>query len=183
MPRTLQQSLFTYYRERSCHSGRGRLLDALSLEFLWPTLATDAGIFAQQGHFCLSNKATWVYKQVPDGQFDPTVEPSVEDVAGSMRPLPETTDGCKCLLVRIDRASRWVEGIPIKGNTAENLPSAFFLLIWWRSCSRRICSDRGGNVLSVLLRKVYERLGRNKFRAVLIGTTPWVCTSARFRRC
>ena len=69
-----------------------------------------------------------------------------------------TIEGFCSLLVLIDRASRWVEAFPMKGNNAEHLLAAFLLFIWRRGCPRILYTDRGGNLLSFLAYKVYQRL-------------------------
>jgi hypothetical protein len=51
-------------------------------------MTTDAARFVAQCHVCLSNKHSRVSTQVPPGQFDQTVEPSVEMVADPVGPLP-----------------------------------------------------------------------------------------------
>ena len=53
----------------------------------------------------------------------------------------------------------------MKENTAECLLSALLKIIWRRGCPRILYSDRGGNLLSLLAHKVYERLGINKATA------------------
>ncbi len=50
-------------------------------------MTTDTTIFVNHCHVCLSNKASRVSKQVPDGQLDHKVEPSVEVVADPRAPL------------------------------------------------------------------------------------------------
>ncbi len=56
-------------------------MDARAAEYWWSTMTTDAAKFLAQCHVCLSSKHNRVSKQVPPGQFDQTVEPSVEVVA------------------------------------------------------------------------------------------------------
>jgi hypothetical protein len=47
-------------------------------------------------------------------------------------------------------------------NSAEHLLAAFLLFIWRRGCPKILYSDRGGNLLSFLAYKVYQRLGVTK---------------------
>ena len=61
-----------------------------------------------------------------------------------------TPEGYCYLLVLVDRASRWIEVFPMRGNTAEFLLLAFLLFIWRRGCPRILYTDRGGNLLSFL---------------------------------
>ncbi len=155
-------------------------MDALSAEYRWPTMTMDAARFVAQCHVCLSNKHSRVSKQVPPGQFDPMVEPSVKVVADPVGPLPLTPDGYCYLLVFVDRASRWIEAIPMKGNSAELLLAAFLLFVWRRGCPKILFSDRGGNLLSFLAYKVYQRLGVSALHTV---TTQVASASGPFRRC
>ena len=53
----------------------------------------------------------------------------------------------------------------MKENTAECLLAALLKIIWRRGCPRILYSDRGGNLLSLLAHRVYERLGINKASA------------------
>jgi hypothetical protein len=50
-------------------------------------------------------------------------------------------------------------------NTTEAMLEAFLTIIWRRGCPRIVFSDRGGNLLSQLAHKVYERLGIEKVSA------------------
>ncbi len=63
------------------------------------------------------------------------------------------------MLVLVDRASRWIEGIPMKGNSAAFLLAAFLLFVWRYGCPKGIYGNRGRNLLSFLAYKVYQRLG------------------------
>ena len=162
VPRALRVPLLTLYHERGQHAGRGRFTDALLADYWWPTLATDAKIFVAQCHVCLSNKASRVSKETPIGHFDTMVEPSVEVVLDPVGPLPITIEGYCYLLVIIDRASRWIEAIPMKSNSAESMLEAFLIFVWRRGCPKILYTDRGGNLLSYLAHKVYQRLGITK---------------------
>ena len=162
VPRTLRHPLLTFYHERSGHAGRGRLYDILSAEFWWNTMSTDSNVFVGNCHVCLSNRACHVSNHVPDGQFPQTLMPSEEVVADPVGPLPETPEGYTYLLVLVDRASRWTEAYPMVNNSAEHLLAAFLLFIWRRGCPKILYSDRGGNLLSFLAYKVYQRLGVTK---------------------
>ena len=163
VPRALRLPLLTLYHEQNGrHQGRGRFTDALLADYWWPSLVVDATAFVAQCHVCLSNKASRVSKQTPLGHFDNMVEPSVEVVADPVGPLPLTPDGYCYLLVCIDRGSRWIEGVPMKSNSTESLLAAFLIFVWRRGCPRILYSDRGGNLLSFLAYKVYQRLGVTK---------------------
>ncbi len=78
---------------------------------------------------------------------------------GTGRPLPLAPDGYCFLLVVIHRASRWIEGIPMKAHTPECLLSVFLLFVWRRGCPKLQYSDRGGNLLSFLAHIGSQRLG------------------------
>ncbi len=120
-------------------------------------MATDAKIFVAQCNVCLSKKASRVSKETPLGHFHTMVEPSVEVVLDPVGPLPTTSAGYCYLLVIIDRASRWIEAIPMKSNSAESVLEAFLIFVWCRGCPPKILyTDRGGNLLSYLANTVYQ---------------------------
>jgi hypothetical protein len=105
-------------------------MDALSAAYWWPTMTTDAAKFVAQCQVCLSNKHSRVASQVPPGQFDPAGELRVQVVADLVRPPPVTPEGYCYLIVLVDRASRWIEAYPMKGNMAEFLLTDCLLFVW-----------------------------------------------------
>ena len=125
-------------------------------------MTVDAGVFVGHCHVCLSNRPCRVSNHVPSGQFEQTLQPSEVVVADPVGPLPTTPEGYCYLLVLVDCASRWIEAFPMRGNTAEFILAAFLLFIWRRGCPRILYTDRGGNLLSFLAHKVYQRLGVTK---------------------
>jgi hypothetical protein len=162
VPRSLRQPILSLYHGGNSHTGSGRLMDALSNEFFWVTMSSDCRKFVDQCHVCSSYKAGRTSKQVPVGTYNVCLTPGDEVTGDILGPLPETPDGFKYLMVFIDRASRWAEAYPLKNNNSEEMLEALLTFIWRRGCPKILFSDRGGNLLSLLASKVYERLGIKK---------------------
>ncbi len=89
-----------------------------------------------QCHVCLSNKASRVSTETPIGHLDKMVEPSVEVVLDPVGPLSTTSEGYCYRLVIIDRASRWIEAIPMKSNSAESMLGSFLIFVVRRGCPK-----------------------------------------------
>ena len=52
LPRVLRLQLLSLFHERTTHFDSGRLLEALTGEYWWPTMASDAIRFVGQCHIC-----------------------------------------------------------------------------------------------------------------------------------
>jgi hypothetical protein len=50
----------------------------------------------------------------------------------------------------------------MKWNSAESMLTEFLIFVWRRGCPKILYTDRGGNFLSFLTHKVYQRLGVTK---------------------
>ena len=82
-------------------------------------------------------------QETPIGHFDTMVEPSVEVVLDPVGPLPITIEGYCYLLVIID-ASRWIEAIPMKSNSAESMLEAFLIFVLRRGAPRSCIRTAAG---------------------------------------
>ena len=52
LPRVLRLQVLSLFHERTTHFDSGRLLEALTGEYWWPTMASDAIRFVGQCHIC-----------------------------------------------------------------------------------------------------------------------------------
>ena len=77
-------------------------------------------------------------------------------------PLPETKDGYKFVAVGVDLYSHGGAAYPMKNNTTQDLLDVVIQHCYTHGAPDIMFSDRGGNLLSVLVMQVYKRLGITK---------------------
>ena len=134
VPRALRLVVLSLYHSEHQHTGRARLMAALEKEYWWPTMGTDALKFVDQCHVCNAMKASRTANDVPVGQYDQCLIPSLQVTMDVLGKLPTSPEGWCYLLVFVDRASRWIEAIPMKGNSTEDMLEALLKFIWRRGC-------------------------------------------------
>jgi transposase InsO family protein len=140
------------------HVGLKRVYLRLKTQYWWPGLYKDARQYTQRCRSCAQAKMTGNSKAGMHGTrsiWEPWIEISIDIFSG----LPRTPDGYKYILTVADTFSRWVEFLPLKTETAEEIATLLVHEIFCRyGVPRRILSDRGAQFTSALLHQLYKLL-------------------------
>lgn len=140
------------------HFGQKRLQRLIGKQYFWPCMRRDVTSFVRSCKECQISKPTPIPKRLPTA-FANTDRLRVVhiDIVG---PLPPSGKRHVFLLTMIDRATSWLEAIPVSSTTAEACAGLF--LKHWVSrfgVPDTVVSDQGPQFESTLFNTVLQRLG------------------------
>lgn len=138
------------------HPGRRATVRMISKRYFWPKMKTDIVQFQKNCHLCQKTKIQRHTKQ-EIGVF-PTSD-KFEHVHIDLVLLSDC-EGYWYVVTMVDRATKWVEAIPIKEMSAETVADAF--VRHWVSkfgVPLKLTTDRGAQFTSMLFSEFTKMLG------------------------
>ncbi len=127
--------------------------------FLWPKMRTDIAAWCRDCVACQQSKVTKQPRtsvqpiHIPERRFSHVHV----DLVG---PLPASEEGYLYIFTIIDRTTRWLEAVPLKGISAASCIEAFMSHWMTRSgVPRTITSDRGAQFSSAAWSSFCSKLG------------------------
>ena len=177
VPSACRRSVFSRFHDLS-HPGRkgtGRLLTS---RYFWPGMRKDIAQWVKE---CLACQEAKVHRHVrsPPGLFDVPSERFHTVHIDIVGPLPPSrppgqpfTSPFRYLLTCIDRASRWVEAIPLASVTTEDVAAAF--LDTWVSrfgVPLYVVTDRGPQFEAELFECLARMIGFHRLRTTAYHPT------------
>lgn len=141
------------------HVGLKKVYPRLKRKYTWPGMYKNIRNYIRLCKFCTAAKMTANNKtglRTTRTVWEPWFEICIDLFGG----LPRTSDGYKHILTVADTFSRWVEFLPLKTTTADEVADTLVQEIFCRfGVPRRILSDRGAQFTSSLMSNLYELLG------------------------
>ncbi|KAL0177344.1 hypothetical protein M9458_026238, partial [Cirrhinus mrigala] len=162
VPRTQQIALIhsTHTSLGTGHPGANNTLTLLSERFWWPAMARDVRQYVQGCKECAMSKSP---RHLPAGKLHPLPVPHCPWShlgVDFMTDLP-SSDGNTCILVIIDRFSKFCRLIPLKGlpTALETAETLFNHVFRYYGIPEDIVSDRGPQFISRVWRSFFRLLG------------------------
>lgn len=145
------------------HGDKTRTYLRITRKYFWKGLFKQVERYVRECTFCKQNTSTIPSKAGVNFYRDlytPFWEIGIDVFGG----LPTTLDGYSKILTVFDTFSRWVEFIPLKTESAEEIAEKLVTEIFCRyGTPRRIISDRAQNLnKSELLTEIHKLLGIKK---------------------
>ena len=150
------------------HLGIRKTLSRIRRRFHWPGLKRDVKVHIEACPTCALSKlpAKRYRAAMADFRVGAPMDRLGIDILG---PLPQTTQGNRCLLVIVDYFTRWVEVFPLPDQTAKTIAHSLVHEFVCRfGAPLEIHTDQGRNFESSLFREVCRLLDIYKTR-----TTPY----------
>lgn len=149
------------------HMAFKKTLCRIASRFVWP------GMYSQVSKYCNSCEQCQLTsgRKVARAPLQPLpiIEKTFErigmDVVG---PLERSSSGNRYILVICDYATRYPEAFPLKSVKARNVANCLLQLFSRVGIPKEVLTDCGTNLLSKLLKQVYQLLGVKQ-----IKTTPY----------
>ncbi|KAL0146914.1 hypothetical protein M9458_057853, partial [Cirrhinus mrigala] len=162
VPRTQRIALIhsTHTSLGTGHPGANNTLTLLSERFWWPAMARDVRQYVQGCKECAMSKSP---RHLPAGKLHPLPVPNrpwSHLGVDFMTDLP-SSDGNTCILVIIDRFSKFCRLIPLKGlpTALETAEILFNHVFRYYGIPEDIVSDRGRQFISRVWRSFFRLLG------------------------
>ncbi|KAL0172165.1 hypothetical protein M9458_032476, partial [Cirrhinus mrigala] len=162
VPRTQRIALIhsTHTSLGTGHPGANNTLTLLSERFWWPAMARDVRQYVQGCKECAMSKSP---RHLPAGKLHPLPVPNrpwSHLGVDFMTDLP-SSDGNTCILVTIDRFSKFCRLIPLKGlpTALETAEILFNHVFRYYGIPEDIVSDRGPQFISRVWRSFFRLLG------------------------
>jgi hypothetical protein len=131
----------------------------MTARVIWKGMSKDIPAWSRDCQACSRGKVTLQ----PKAAVEPVAVPSQRfshvhvDLVG---PLPTSAEGLKYLFTMVDRSSRWLEAIPLKGMDAATCADVFIASWVARfGVPGRLTSDRGTQFTSTLWGNICRQLG------------------------
>ena len=160
VPYHLRESLLRAHHNGNlaAHVGRDRVYQRLQKNYYWPGLYADVENWVNACSECASYKPP---KPIWHGKLQPIrAGYPFHIVAMDLVSLQATPRGYRYVLTIIDLFTSWVEAVPLKGITAEEVADAFFKEVITRHCCpAQVLTDRGTQFTSELFQVLCARLG------------------------
>ncbi|KAI2653766.1 Transposon Tf2-6 polyprotein [Labeo rohita] len=173
------------------HPGVNNTLSLLSDRFWWPSMARDVRRYVQGCKECAISKSP---RHLPAGKLHPLPVPNrpwSHLGVDFMTDLP-SSDGNTCILVIIDRFSKFCRLLPLKGlpTALETAEILFNHVFRYYGIPENIVSDRGPQFISRVWKAFFKLLGvtdswnqflgwaeyaQNSLRQPATGLTPFQC--------
>lgn len=156
VPKQLRQPIFTQIHNLA-HTGLKSTLKLIRSKFFWPQMTTDIKLWCKTCIQCQKCKITRHTKsQLCSFPSSDRFEHVHLDIVG---PLPNS-QGFRYLCTFIDRATSWIEAIPLQGITAEQVALTF--MENWVSrfgTPLKLTTDRGAQFRSDLFNELCKFIG------------------------
>jgi len=158
IPEASRRQVFAAFHELA-HAGARATRRIMSARVVWVGMARDITAWCRDCQACARGKVT----RQPTAAIQPIAVPTQRfshvhlDLVG---PLPTSKDGFRYLLTMVDRASRWIEAIPLRSIEAVTCADAF--VAGWIArfgVPARLTTDQGRQFTSSLWQNVCHQLG------------------------
>jgi hypothetical protein len=162
IPRSLRQTILETFHAGKIggHLGVEKTYKLLSVRYFWRGMKKDVENFVKRCEKCQKFKG---YKK--EALLTPITVENVFDLVAMdiVGPLPTSKNGNRFLLVFVEYVTKWPEVYAIPNQ--ESITIAKIILnefIPRHGIPRRLLSDRGTNLLSEIMRQLYQILGVSK---------------------
>lgn len=159
LPRVLRKDALLSYHDSLAgggHLGIEKVKTALYRKYYWPRMHSDIVEYVKSCDRCQHAKRDFNPAKPPMQALPPAkkFERWHIDILG---PLYKTKEGNEYILLCVDAYSRWVEGFPLKTQSAEETARVLFKEIFSRYGAPKVLfSDRGRNFMSKLVNALCE---------------------------
>ena len=140
------------------HPGRRATWRMVKRDFVWPSMARDVGLFVRSCVECQKSK-TQFHLRPPALRFSEDMRRFGVLHVDLVGPMPEAR-GFRYLLTMMDRATRWLEAVPLKEISATEVAREL-VNVWFSrfGVPTQIVSDRGAQFMSSLFTGLCGYLG------------------------
>lgn len=159
LPKVLRTDALLSYHDSLAgggHLGIEKVKRAIYRKYYWPRMHSDIVEYVKSCDRCQYAKRDFNPAKPPMNPMPPAqkFERWHIDILG---PQYKTNDGQEYILLCVDAYSRWVEGFPMKSQTAEETAKVLFREIFTRYGAPKVLfSDRGRNFMSKLVNALCE---------------------------
>lgn len=162
VPQSLRKRIFRQYHDLA-HTGVKRTRHLISTRYVWPTMQKDIGEWTRSCPTCQRTKITR-HTSAPLNHF-PLNPKRLDHVHIDLIGRLPISNGNSYCLTMIDRATRWMETVPIPDMSAQTVTDA--LICHWISrfgCPSKVTTDQGRQFESQLFHSLSKTLGTKRIR-------------------
>lgn len=154
LPQVLRKDALLSYRDSLAgggHLGIEKVRTALYQKYYWPRMYHDIVEYVRSCARCQKAKRDYHPSNPPMAPL-PLVDRFERWHIDILGPLNKTKEGYEYILMCVDSCTKWVEGFPMKTQTAQETARVLFREIFARYGAPKVLfSDRGRNFMSKLV--------------------------------
>lgn len=160
LPKALVPKVFhmTHTSSVACHGGFFKTFERIRSVYFWQGMYANIKQLVASCQSCLEFRAHKP-KALADLQKLPTpTGPMIcvhLDISG---PYKQTYNGNKFIVLYVDSFSKWPEAFPVPNITSDTIADTLAEFICRHGCPRYVVTDRGKQLLSEAIEKVYKKL-------------------------
>jgi len=159
VPNQLKRNVLELYHDSKGHPGISRTKDTIILKYWWRNIAKDVDQYARSCKACARRKSKGAQAAVPIQAYEGPTTPWARTHMDLTGPVTTSTKGNKYILVVKDALTRYVETVPLKTNTSEEVAEALIREVICRhGAFGRLISDNGREFDNKLMAQVAQLL-------------------------
>ncbi len=159
VPESLKRNVVELYHDSKGHPGAARTKETIHLNYWWKGMLVTVTEHVNSCKACARRKARNAVAAAPIQGYDIPRMPWDRVHMDLTGPLTESKQGNKYILVIKDALTRYVEAVPIKNKSAEEVVNAFITVIIYRhGAVGWLISDNGREFVNKLFTQVAQLL-------------------------
>ena len=159
VPEQLKRNVLELYHDSKGHPGISRCKDTITLKYWWRNITKDVDNYVRSCKACARRKSKGSQAAVPIQSYEGPTTPWARTHMDLTGPVTTSTKGNKYILVVKDALTRFVETVPLKSNTAEDVAEALIREVICRhGAFGRLISDNGREFDNKLMAQISQLL-------------------------
>lgn len=146
----------------ACHPGIRKTINKICKKYFWPKMTKQIVNWINSCDQCLARKAHQPKQKAPLQRIPLPNSPFEKVSFDIMGPLNVTQNGNRYLVTFIDYFTRYVEAFPIPVADGKHIADVLMQFISSHGLPKKLVSDRGLNLLSQGMKRVYDSFGIKK---------------------
>ena len=169
IPKLLQQHVLRFFHEGLAHPGRDRMVHSIKTKYFWVGMKDDVYRHVGSCRMCKLRKSGSGQGRMPLQRYAVGIRPMQRVHVDLVGPLQRTINGNEYILVAKCAFSQWIEVVPLKGKSAQEVTKAIVdYVILIHGAIEHFVTDNGKEFVAKLAEAVH-RLCNN----VHTNTTPY----------
>ena len=157
IPKSLQRHVLRFFHEGLAHPGRDRMIFSIKTKYFWVGMNEDVHRHVDNCRMCKLRKCGSGQGRMPLQRYAVGVRPMQRVHVDLVGPLQRTINGNEYILVAKCAFSQWIEVVPLKGKSAQEVTKAIVdYVILIHGAIEHFVTDNGKEFVANLAEAVHK---------------------------